>query len=214
MDAVSNFAVAQLLTGIDADDTSMTVASGQGSRFPDPASGAYNLVIWDSLYNSAAEAYHAGAAEIVRATALSTDTFTITRAQESTSAVAHNVSGRTYNVELNATAKLFTDLNTQGPTTIYQAVLVQSSTSAPTATVIKNGFTGTMTLARSSAGVYTLTDDTAEFTSNKTAAIFQCRDGSDDPQATVAYATSTTIITFRTFSLDGWTGMLKVEVFS
>ena len=214
MDQVANFAVGRLLTGITAAATSAVLESGQGTRFPDPTSGEYNVVIWDRLYNSAAEAYRAGAAEIVRVTAKSTDTLTITRAQESTSAVALNTSGHEYDVELAATAKIFTDLNTQGPTKLYAAVLSQSGTSAPTVTEAKNGFTGTMTLARTSAGIYTMTDDTAEFTADKTTATFQARDGNNDPQTAVAYASSTTIITFRTFALDDWTGTLRVEVYS
>ncbi len=113
MDQIQNFAIGQLLNGITAAATSAVVASGQGARFPDPADGEYNVVIWDTLYNSAAEAYWSSAAEIVRVTAKSTDTFTITRAQESTTARAFNVSGHSYNFELNATTRLF-DLITYG----------------------------------------------------------------------------------------------------
>lgn len=59
--------------------TSLVVSSSTGSRFP--VEGPFNLTIWPT-----GEVPHAGNAEIVRCTARSTDTFTIERAQEGTSA--------------------------------------------------------------------------------------------------------------------------------
>ena len=62
--------------------TSLVVTSGHGSRFPDPATyGAYNATVWatGALPDPAN-------AEIVRVTARSTDTLTIVRAQEGTTA--------------------------------------------------------------------------------------------------------------------------------
>ncbi len=59
--------------------TTLIVAAGEGTRFPDPASvGAYNCTIWPAYTIPTPDN-----AEIVRVTAKSTDTLTITRAQES-----------------------------------------------------------------------------------------------------------------------------------
>ena len=93
LDAVTNFGYATLSAGIDSDDTSITLTTGHGARLP---STAFNAPIWDTSYSSPTAAYHAGAAEIVRVTARSTDTLTVTRAQEGTTARSFNTSGRTY----------------------------------------------------------------------------------------------------------------------
>lgn len=62
--------------------TSLVVATGEGTRFPDPATvGAYNCTVWPAYTIPTPDN-----AEIVRVTAKSTDTLTITRTQESTSA--------------------------------------------------------------------------------------------------------------------------------
>ena len=97
-------AFSTLVSGIAADATSCSVQSGHGARFPDTATeGAFNVCIWDSKYKNFDVAYRAGAGEVVRVTSRSTDAFTITRAQEGTSAVAFNTTGVTYRVEQNIT---------------------------------------------------------------------------------------------------------------
>lgn len=50
----------------------------------------------------------------------------------------------------------------------YQALVTQSSTGAPSATVYANELGATMTWGRTSAGLYTLTAGSAVFTSGKT----------------------------------------------
>jgi hypothetical protein len=52
----------------------------------------------------------------------------------------------------------------------YWALLTQSGTSVPSVTVLENGLSGTPTLARTSAGIYTITL-TGAFTTNKTAVL-------------------------------------------
>src|SRR5262245_38877759 len=92
--------------------TSLVITAGHGVRFPTPGAG-FNVTIWP-----------AGAiptpanAEIARVTARSTDTFTIVRAQEGTSARAVQVGDQ---IALTVTAKLLTDIEatlsgTTGPT--------------------------------------------------------------------------------------------------
>jgi hypothetical protein len=109
VDAVKNFAKSTLSTGIDADDTSIVLATGGGAKFPAPATdGAFNAVIWNST--DYADPADDPSVEIVRVTARSSDTLTVSRAQEGTNASAHNTSGKTYTIVLGPTAKTITDL--------------------------------------------------------------------------------------------------------
>ena len=96
----TNLAYATLSAGITSTATSLTVKTGQGARF---GSGQWYGVIWDKYYDSAAKAMReptTSCAEIVLATSNGTDTITLTRAQESTTARAFNRAGRTYEIAL------------------------------------------------------------------------------------------------------------------
>src|ERR1051325_3383142 len=77
----------------------------------------------------------------------------------------------------------------------YQALVTQTGTSAPSATVFANTLGATLTWARVSSGLYTLTASSAVFTANKTIVLMS------QPLATlVSYFyvnTSTTVITFN-----------------
>jgi len=77
----TNNAATTLATGITNVATSLTVASGTGALFPAPGAGEYFFM---TLANNA------GTVEIVKCTARTTDTLTIVRAQDGTSAVAWN----------------------------------------------------------------------------------------------------------------------------
>ena len=84
LDPIRNFAISRVATTPSPaiSGTTLVVDSGDGALFPDPSSsGEYNLVIYPN-----GEQPDSSNAEIVRATARTTDTFTITREQESTSA--------------------------------------------------------------------------------------------------------------------------------
>lgn len=111
LDPVKNFAKVTVSTGYDASATSVALSSGQGSKLPNPAvDGAFNLVWWNSTdYDDPSDDPNV---EVVRCTGRSTDTLTITRAQESTSASTKNTSGKTYKMILAPTAKLVTDIGT------------------------------------------------------------------------------------------------------
>lgn len=88
----SNNAYSTLASGITNSATSMTVATGEGVRFPTPSGGDhFYCTLIDTSNNM----------EIVKVTAVSTDTFTIVRAQDGTSARAFSASDR---VELRPTA--------------------------------------------------------------------------------------------------------------
>ncbi len=84
--------------------TSLVLGSGQGANFPDPATANYNVVVWP-----AGVAPTIANAEIVRVTGKSTDTLTITRTQESTSARTIVAGDQ---VMLADTAKVYTDMQT------------------------------------------------------------------------------------------------------
>lgn len=93
LDHVENFVSSDADADIATGDTSISVADA--SVYPDPASvGSYNVVVDDS--------------EVVRLTALDTgtNTLTVTRAQEGTTAQAFT---SPVPIELNATRKVFRD---------------------------------------------------------------------------------------------------------
>lgn len=84
MGAFKNFSYSTVLTAPSpaTSGTSLVLASGEGSLFPDPASvGSFPIVIWPTGVNPLSTN-----AEIALVTARTSDTLTITRAQESTAA--------------------------------------------------------------------------------------------------------------------------------
>ena len=81
----ANNAKTVLASGINASATSLTVASGKGAYFPTPVSGTSAFLL--TLTDAATETQ----TEIVLVTAVSGDAFTITRAQEGTTALAWSV---------------------------------------------------------------------------------------------------------------------------
>ena len=77
----ANNAESTLAAGIDNDDTTLTVQTGHGARFPSPSGGDYFLL---TLTQAGSETSW----EIVKCTSRSGDTLTVVRAQEGTSAAA------------------------------------------------------------------------------------------------------------------------------
>src|ERR1039457_1913976 len=105
MDLAVNFAKSALASGITAGAGSLTLVTGGGARF---AGVPWNGVIYDSTsYSDPADD---PAVEVVRCTLISTDTLTVTRAQEGTSAANHNTAGHTYTLVAGPTSKLLTDI--------------------------------------------------------------------------------------------------------
>lgn len=107
LDPVKNFAISRVATAPSPADsgTTLVVETGDGALFPDPSSsGAYNVVIYPN-----GEQPTSTNAEIVRVTARTSDTMTIDREEESTSARTV-VEGDI--VMLGITAKMVTDLST------------------------------------------------------------------------------------------------------
>lgn len=109
LDPVSNFALCTVSTGYDSLATSVDLVVGGGAKLPDPATdGHFNLVWWEasSFSNPADDPYK----EIVRVTAKSGETLTITRAQEGTTASDHNIANKTYCMILAITKKQMDDI--------------------------------------------------------------------------------------------------------
>jgi hypothetical protein len=90
---VKNNAASELASAITDVATELTLKTGEASRFP--AGFPFHITIDD---------------EILEVTAITDDTLTITRAQESTSAATHNAGAA---VRLNITSALFEELQTE-----------------------------------------------------------------------------------------------------
>ena len=109
MDPVKNFGFVTVSTGYDASATSIILSTGHGDRLPNPAvDGEFNLIWYDST-NSPNPADDSSV-EIVRVTARSSDTLTVTRGAESTTPSAKSTSDSTYKMFLGVTAKTITDI--------------------------------------------------------------------------------------------------------
>jgi hypothetical protein len=108
-DAKKNFGKVTVSTGYDASATSIVLATDHGARLPAPATdGEFNLVWWNnSDYGDPTDDPNK---EIVRCTARSTDTLTVTRNQESSGASVKNASGKTYRMALTVTKKVMDDI--------------------------------------------------------------------------------------------------------
>lgn len=120
----TNFAKANLTGTLPtAVSTSITLESGQGALFPDAdVAGSFPAVIWN--WTDYPDPSDDPNVEIVLVTDSIVDTFEITRAQEGTSASAHNTSGKTYRIALVPTAGV-----------IQQIIDAISVVSTPTGTV-------------------------------------------------------------------------------
>lgn len=93
----SNFAIGTLSAGINASQTSFSLQSGDGARFPDfsGSSISYCIVVYNSTDypNPAADP----SAEMMIVRGRTGDTFTtVDRGQEGTAAVSHNAPGKIY----------------------------------------------------------------------------------------------------------------------
>lgn len=109
LDKRKNFAYGVLSTGYNNVATSITLGAGQGARFGTGAGDVpFNAIWWD--YTSYPNPSEDPNREIVRVTAISGDTLTITRAQEGTSATNKNTAGKAYRLMLAFTVKTIDDI--------------------------------------------------------------------------------------------------------
>lgn len=105
-DAHANFAISAVVTPPSpaTTGTTLTVTTGQGARFPTPP---FNASVWAS--GATPDPTNA---EIVRVTAVSTDTFTIIRGQEQSTARSIVLGDQ---IALTVTAKTLTDVEVPHP---------------------------------------------------------------------------------------------------
>lgn len=95
-----NFAISTLATPPSSTDgTSLVVASGHGALFPE---APFNVTVWPTSVQPTSSN-----AEIMRVTNKATDTFTVTRAQEGTSARTHLANAQ---IAATITARTLTDV--------------------------------------------------------------------------------------------------------
>jgi hypothetical protein len=138
LDAVKNFGKVRVSTGYNDTATTIVLTTGHGARLPAPATdGQFNLVWWNVTDHP--DPVDDSNKEIVRVTARTADTLTVTRAQEGTTASTKNTSGKAYNMILGVTAKTITDIaaevsthavltNAHGGTKIKKAHLITANT--------------------------------------------------------------------------------------
>jgi len=120
---VTNNASATLSAGITASATTITLGSGQGSLFP-AASGT--SVFWATIVNSSNQV------EIVKVTARATDSLTVIRGQDSTTAYAFSVGDK---LELRPTAALFNaKLDADTAALTYQTIALAAPLASPALT--------------------------------------------------------------------------------
>ena len=94
----------------------------------------------------------------------------------------------------------------------YVALLTQTGTDDPVATVLSNNLTGTLTWARTGTGVYTFTASVATFTANKTI-VFVNR-GSNAASVLTWARTSDTVLTITSASSPITNGAFEVRIYS
>lgn len=128
-DAHKNFAYSQVNVAPSpaSSGTSLTVYAGDGTKFP---AVSFNATVWPQNQQPSP-----ANAEIVRVTAISTDTFTITRTQESTNARSIVVGDQ---IAATVTAKTITDIESAAPNgawTNYSGTIAYTSTGGTPTTV-------------------------------------------------------------------------------
>lgn len=99
-DNAKNFAKVTVSTGYNSAATSIVLSSGGGAKLPIPP---FNVVWWNST--DYADPSDDPNVEVVRVTGISTDTLTVVRAQEGTSASSKNTGGKTYLMIAGLTAR-------------------------------------------------------------------------------------------------------------
>ena len=173
-DATKNFAKVTVSAGYAAGAVTVVLSADHGSRLPQPTTdGEFNLTWWNnSDYGDPTDDPNK---EIVRCTARTTDTLTVTRAQEGTSDSIKNISAKVYRMALAITAKVVDDLgdaiNATDPTTTEGDTIYRDSSgparlaigTAGQALVVNTGATATEWGTAGHAGVDTHTENTAGY---------------------------------------------------
>lgn len=128
---VTNFGLVTVSTTYGAGDTTIVLTTGHGARLPATTGGyRYPMTWWDSTnYPHPADDPNV---EIVMVTSRSSDTLTVTRAQESTSASTKNTgSGAVYRMSLGTTKAMWESMRVKS---MHQGLVLRTdrdSSNAP-----------------------------------------------------------------------------------
>lgn len=181
LDPVLNGVEVTVSTGYDNIATSIVLASGEGAKLPDPTSGNFNLVWYNSTDYK--RPFDDPNVEIIRVTAKSTDTLTVVRPAvgnnyngegSGNTAKTHNTAGKTYKMILALTRRqmelIDTSLNGKKTDNVSAtskilgrkttgAGVIEELTAADTRTIINVADGATANTKATGAEVDTGTDD-------------------------------------------------------
>lgn len=180
----TNNATSTLASTITSASLSLTVATGQGALFPTLGGGDY---FYCTLSNTA------NTIEIVKVTARSTDTFTIVRAQDNTTASAFVTGDK---VELRLVAAVLSNT----------AILDQTNVFSAAQTVNINGTVGATTPAVATVTILTATADSA-FTSTGALSISKGTTGQRPTPTSGMLRFNTTSVEFEGYNGTAWAGV-------
>lgn len=123
----TNFGLVTVSTGYDASAVTIALETGDGSRLPATTGGyRYPLTWWNATdYTHPADDPNR---EIVLVTARSSDTLTVTRAQEGTSASTKNTADKEYRMSLGITKTMWETAYVKGST--FAGLSLQTSLDA------------------------------------------------------------------------------------
>jgi len=177
----TNNATSTLASGIASGATSLTVATGQGALFPTLGGSDYFYCTLSNVTNTI---------EIVKVTARSTDTFTIVRAQDNTTASAFVTGDK---VELRLVAAVLSNT----------AILDQTNVFSAAQTVNINGTVGATTPAAATITTLTATADSS-FTSTGALSISKGTTGQRPTPASGMLRFNTTSVEFEGYNGTAW----------
>ena len=180
----TNNATSTLASGIASGALSLTVASGQGALFPTLGGSDYFYCTLSNTVNTI---------EIVKVTARSTDTFTIVRAQDNTTASAFVTGDK---VELRLVAGVLNNT----------AIIDQTNVFTAAQTVNINGTVGATTPAAATVTTFTATADSA-FTSTGALSISKGTTGQRPTPASGMLRFNTTSVEFEGYNGTAWAGV-------
>jgi len=180
----TNNATSTLASGIASGDVSLTVSTGQGALFPTLGGGDYFYCTLSNVANTI---------EIVKVTARSTDTFTIVRAQDNTTASAFVTGDK---VELRLVAAVLSNM----------AILDQTNVFSAAQTVNINGTVGATTPAVATVTTLTASADSS-FTSTGALSISKGTTGQRPTPASGMLRFNTTSVEFEGYNGTAWAGV-------